>query len=621
MEKIPESSLAIKQAIFDKRNFSVVAGAGAGKTGALVQALLDARSIYGKDFRQNGQKIACITYTNVAVDVIKSRTQTDDLFLVSTLHAFLWSLIGQFDDDLRLVLKEEIIPARIEKKRKDEIGESKKAQAARAQILRLKDGLAKIETVDEVKYDVSGRRNYAKGKIDHDDVIDMAALLLSRSSVLQAIVSQRFPIILIDEAQDTFGSIMTAFNVIAASNGFPIVGYFGDPMQQIYENRAGNFEGPSGTEVIKIKENHRCSKEVIKLLNKIRTDIQQVPGGDNVEGSVNITLIETEEGRGYRKAYDSQQLEDVQLKFDNAVQKLGWTNVVGVKSLFLTRQMIAQRLGFAELNRLFTGEFSSKASEDEFKDGTHFLIENFVDILVPVIEAKRFNNGDAIAEILLKVSPIVRPNGKNKHTEFNVVVEQVLKALQDIDEVWDTGTVKDILIAAIENEILEPSNRLLAHLKRSSRSEIYDEVLFGAEREEWLVDSFFKFKIEEVVNFRNFVLKQTPFSTQHGVKGDQFEKVLVVFDDTEANWSHYSFSKLFTPKTVGALPTEGQAKKSRNLAYVCFSRAKCDLRIILFTKDVIRAKEELKNLFNPEQIDIFKHEGGVSSAIQTRSLP
>jgi len=98
----------------------------------------------------------------------------------------------------------------------------------------------------------------------------------------------------------------------------------------------------------------------------------------------------------------------------------------------------------------------------------------------------------------------------------------------------------------------------------------------------------------------------TPYSTQHGVKGDEFEKVLVVFDDTEANWNNYSFRRSLTPTTEGKEPTEGQKKKSHNLAYVCFSRAMQDLRIIMFTENPAAAKQELidKKLFKDEQITI-----------------
>lgn len=126
------------------------------------------------------------------------------------------------------------------------------------------------------------------------------------------------------------------------------------------------------------------------------------------------------------------------------------------------------------------------------------------------------------------------------------------------------------------------------------------------EKGDWLIDGVLAYKTNELAAYRKFILGLTPYSTQHGVKGDEFEKVLVVFDDIKANWPNYKFSPLLTPVTAGKSPTDGQRQKSLNLAYVCFSRAERDLRIIMFTKNPSAAKQELieKKFFTDEQITI-----------------
>ena len=52
--------------------------------------------------------------------------------------------------------------------------------------------------------------------------------------------------------------------------------------------------------------------------------------------------------------------------------------------------------------------------------------------------------------------------------------------------------------------------------------------------------------------------------------------------------------------------TEGQQERGRKLAYVSFSRARKNLRILLFTQDAEKAKAELisKGLVSAEQISI-----------------
>ena len=67
----------------------------------------------------------------------------------------------------------------------------------------------------------------------------------------------------------------------------------------------------------------------------------------------------------------------------------------------------------------------------------------------------------------------------------------------------------------------------------------------------------------------------------------------------------YNFVKMLTPNTSG-IPTDGQKQRSRKLAYVCFSRAEENLRILLFTPDPEGAKRELieNHLFDEEQIEV-----------------
>jgi DNA helicase-2/ATP-dependent DNA helicase PcrA len=80
---------------------------------------------------------------------------------------------------------------------------------------------------------------------------------------------------------------------------------------------------------------------------------------------------------------------------------------------------------------------------------------------------------------------------------------------------------------------------------------------------------------------------------------------LVVYDDVEAAWNQYSFSKTLTPLTAGE-PSDRQRSVTQKLAYVSFSRAKEDLRVVLFTADPEGARAELigSKLLVPDQIRI-----------------
>lgn len=603
-----QADLEIKSCIDRKKSFTVIAGAGSGKTGSLVKALSYVRYKHGKILRAAGQQVACITYTNAAVDIIKQRTDLDELYAVSTIHSFLWGLVSSYQKDIRVTLKEELIPLRISKKKEeDKGGSSKTAIRAREKVAVLSADLENISKVDHFIYDDRGSRNYSAGRLDHDDIIDLVSMMIFRFPMLRNIISQKHPYIFIDEAQDTFCNVLNAFNLISQEAGFPILGYFGDPMQQIYDdNRAGEFKGPEGAITITKVENYRCSTEVINLLNVIRRTLQQVPGVKNVTGSVEIRLIKTDAGAGLRNTYTDDQLSMVLKKYDEALSYFKWSEKDGVKLLFLTRQMIARRIGFSSLNRLFTGEYASKNAEDSFKEGRYFVLQPFMDVLVPLVEAHAKSDQIAILQILRENSPLLDPEGNNKSRTIKDIASLATLAIEAIVGIWKTSSIKEILLRAKADGLINISERLAEQLSRSPRTEIYDEDIFEKEKSDWLIDELMKSKTNELLSYRNFILELTPYNTQHGVKGDEFEKVLVVFDDTEANWSKFSFARLFTPKTAGKDPSDGQKQKSMNLAYVCFSRAIRDLRIILFTTDPSKAQSEIidQNLFKKTQISI-----------------
>jgi len=76
------------------------AGAGAGKTYALIESLKYIIKTHGKKLLYHNQKIICITYTNVATNEIKERLGNSELIKVSTIHERLWDLIKDYKKEL-----------------------------------------------------------------------------------------------------------------------------------------------------------------------------------------------------------------------------------------------------------------------------------------------------------------------------------------------------------------------------------------------------------------------------------------------------------------------------------------------------------------------------------------
>ena len=81
MVKTVDKLKEIEKCIENNNNFLLSGGAGSGKTYSLVQTINLIKEKY------NNKTIACITYTNVAVNEIKERVIDNKNFFVSELSS------------------------------------------------------------------------------------------------------------------------------------------------------------------------------------------------------------------------------------------------------------------------------------------------------------------------------------------------------------------------------------------------------------------------------------------------------------------------------------------------------------------------------------------------------
>ena len=87
--------------IRERKSFRLEAGAGAGKTYSLVKALKFVIDEQAAALKRHNQRVACITYTNVASDQITSQIDRHPVVHSSTIHSFCWALISCFQPFLR----------------------------------------------------------------------------------------------------------------------------------------------------------------------------------------------------------------------------------------------------------------------------------------------------------------------------------------------------------------------------------------------------------------------------------------------------------------------------------------------------------------------------------------
>ena len=216
-------------------SFFLFAGAGSGKTRSLVTALYGLREKYGRQLRLQGQRIGVITYTNAACDEIKERLNFDQLVEVSTIHSFVWSLIRGFHIDIKkwLVVNLDIEIKNLEEQQRK--GRAGKAALDREKSIKTKqERLASLDQIKRFIYNPNGE-NYGKDSLNHSEVIKIGADFLLEKPLMQELLVNKFPILLIDESQDTNRFLMDAFFKVQSLHAKRFaLGLFGDTMQRIY---------------------------------------------------------------------------------------------------------------------------------------------------------------------------------------------------------------------------------------------------------------------------------------------------------------------------------------------------------------------------------------------------
>ncbi|MCH7996929.1 MAG: ATP-dependent helicase [Chloroflexi bacterium] len=195
----------------DPKSFFLFAGAGSGKTRALVQAMTVFRKKHGKEFRLSGRQVAVITYTNAACDEIKSRTAYDSVFAVSTIHSFAWELIRAYHQDIREWLGERLRAEIADLQAQQAKGRAgtKAASDRAAQIEAKTKRLGRLGSIKAFAYNPNGE-NIGKNSLNHAEVIGLAADFLTSKPLMQRILVRKYPIVLIDESQDTQKDLVDA---------------------------------------------------------------------------------------------------------------------------------------------------------------------------------------------------------------------------------------------------------------------------------------------------------------------------------------------------------------------------------------------------------------------------
>ena len=218
------------------RSFFLFAGAGSGKTRSLTEALKLILQRERTRLRARQQQVGVITYTNAACDEIKGRLKFDPSVEVSTIHSFVWSQICGLTADIKEWLANKLSEDIANLQAEENKGRAgTKASVDRQR--RIDSRTERLQTLREIRkftYNPNGD-NIDRDALDHNEVIQIGSDFLVHKPLMQQLLVSKFPILLIDESQDTHRPLMDAlFAVQAAHRENFAFGLIGDTMQRIY---------------------------------------------------------------------------------------------------------------------------------------------------------------------------------------------------------------------------------------------------------------------------------------------------------------------------------------------------------------------------------------------------
>ena len=102
--------------------------------------------------------------------------------------------------------------------------------------------------------------------------------------------------------------------------------------------------------------------------------------------------------------------------------------------------------------------------------------------------------------------------------------------------------------------------------------------------------AFLETPYNQIVPYADYVGDRGAFGTHQGVKGLEFDRVLVVMDDSEARGFLFSYEKLFGARPLsagdlqrGAEGSETAVDRTRRLLYVTCTRARRSLALVVYT--------------------------------------
>lgn len=606
------------------RSYFLFAGAGSGKTRTLVEVLRRMTGVVqhktggrlGRQLRTYGRSIRVVTYTRNAVAVIKGRLGDNDLVGVSTIHAFCWELISGFNDDIRDALVA-VKEAQLQRETAEAAAKPRGISPAKQRDLdEITADIEAVKLTDLFIYNPD-RETHGAGALAHRQVLDTTAWLLLHRPTLQTILKDRYPIVLIDESQDTMKAMLDALMNLAEPRGSGLtLGLFGDHRQRIYTDGHADLPSlaPASWATPELQMNHRSQRRIVTLINRVweadlegRTQpangVEQHPRTEKAGGVVRLFVGDTlrspeEKVVGERWCADQMRQASGSDAWSEGQYQL----------LALEHKLVATRGLFLDAYRamaLLDPNSAAPTGSGENKGPTAVQI-----LLVELAQLDSCVRADGAIEES-KATEVFRRFGclekmPEEAAERAKRVEEMLEAISAFAAASANpgATVEQVLTPILGANLFEVDHRLSEAFADKSpapptpaRGE--EESKKDRMRRGWC--ALFVTPWSQLKEYRTYLAGNSVLATHQVVKGSEFFHVMVVMDDKLAGGNQISYDKIFGGAQLSKADREnmGTGKETTidrtlRLLYVTCSRAQESLALVLWSTDPAAALNKIK---------------------------
>ncbi|MBE5974511.1 MAG: ATP-dependent helicase [Paenibacillaceae bacterium] len=588
-------------------------GAGSGKTFALVECLKHIIYRNRNILKAHNQKVACITYTNVAADHIKKQIGSTDVVEVSTIHERIWEIIreqkpvllrlhieklkneiqninyelsnnldyknyreldiqkqeefyqlmlshkkdynrvyNQNASEFRAAMPMELITQYSELIRN--VGKFKNLVDKLFRDKRYKECLDKIKSKDkdyrEVRYDAMYNRDRLdKMRISHDTLLEYGYQVVLRYPKMRQMIIDCYPYFLVDEYQDTAEVVVNIMNLIDQYG------------KEIGHNVFVAYFGDSVQNIYDtgvgktLSTVHKDLLPIKKIYNrrsyKEIVDVANLVRNDEI---VQHSIFKDCIGGSIKLYYGSEQEVDGFIDLFSKKWNASITNPL--HCMFATNQMVAEyeiHINETPLRKIFPSEDYRNMSFADLKK---------------VMNALKLIEGNSLDTLLISIF-------EQYSISQNNIYQGIIERLFDIEEETTYDNVLKYLVTSLYTSWGEGQ----------SVKTVIGELL--------------SVKIEVLLNWYHYVQrdekKDICYHTFHSTKGLEYENVLIILG-RDFGIDRGLFENYFMQYGKNLNDMTEKYEIGRNILYVAVTRAIKNLRI-LYIDELNKIQEKVTSIF------------------------